>query len=67
LNRIIRLLRDKGPESVKVCALIDKRERREEQVTIDYCGFEVEEGFLVGYGLDHDEQYRHLPEIYVLR
>jgi hypoxanthine phosphoribosyltransferase len=67
LNRIIRLLREKGPESVKVCALIDKRERREEQVTIDYCGFEVEEGFLVGYGLDHDEQYRNLPEIYVLR
>ena len=67
MNRIIRLLWEKGPESVKVCALIDKRERREEQVTIDYCGFEVEEGFLVGYGLDHDEQYRHLPEIYVLR
>lgn len=67
LNRIIRLMGEKGPESVKVCALIDKKERREEQVTIDYCGFEVEEGFLVGYGLDHDEQYRYLPEIYVLK
>lgn len=67
LNRIIRLIREKGPESVKVCALIDKRERREEEVVVDYCGFEVEKGFLVGYGLDFDEQYRYLPDIYVLR
>lgn len=66
LNRIIRLMEEKSPESVKVCALIDKKERREQQVTVDYCGFEVEKGFLVGYGLDHDEQYRYLPDIYVL-
>jgi hypoxanthine phosphoribosyltransferase len=67
LNRIAGVLREKGPESVRICALIDKRERRLESVTIDYCGFQVEEGFLVGYGLDHDEQYRYLPEIFVLR
>jgi hypoxanthine phosphoribosyltransferase len=67
LNRMMGLLREKGPESLRVCALIDKRERRLENVTIDYCGFQVDEGFLVGYGLDHDEQYRYLPEIHVLR
>lgn len=67
LNRIIDALRQKGPESVRICALIDKKERRERAVHIDYCGFEVKEGFLVGYGLDYDEQFRYLPDIYVLR
>jgi hypoxanthine phosphoribosyltransferase len=67
LNRIVKMLKDRGPDSVKICALIDKLERREEQVVIDYCGFEVKEGFLVGYGLDCDEQYRYLPDICVLR
>lgn len=67
LNKIIKILENKGPTSVKICALIDKLERRNEEVTIDYCGFQVEEGFLVGYGLDHDERYRDLPDIYVLR
>ena len=67
LNHIVRTLEARGPLSVKVCALIDKKERREKKVTIDYCGFEVEEGFLVGYGLDYDEQYRYLPDICVLK
>ena len=67
LNRIVRILKERGPVSVKICALIDKLERREEQVVIDYCGFEVKEGFLVGYGLDCDEQYRYLPDICVLK
>ncbi len=67
LNRIIDLLRLKGPESIRLCALIDKKERREEPVQLDYCGFEVEEGFLVGYGLDCDERFRYLRDIHVLR
>jgi hypoxanthine phosphoribosyltransferase len=67
LTQIVKRLEGKGPESIRVCALIDKLERREEAVTIDYCGFQVNEGFLVGYGLDHDEQYRYLRDIYVLR
>ena len=54
------------PESVKVCAFIDKPERREVQVPIDYVGYVVERGFLVGYGLDCDEQYRQLPEVYLI-
>jgi hypoxanthine phosphoribosyltransferase len=56
-----------GARSVKICALIDKAERREHPVQIDYCGFSIPEGFLVGYGLDFNEQYRHLPAIYHLR
>ncbi|MCJ7595184.1 MAG: hypoxanthine phosphoribosyltransferase [Desulfobacterales bacterium] len=66
LNRIVKNLRERGPRSVRICALIDKRERREEEVPIDYWGFRVERGFLVGYGLDFDEQYRDLPDIYAL-
>jgi len=67
LKEIVKRLEGKGPESIRICALIDKLERREEAVTIDYCGFQVNEGFLVGYGLDHDEQYRYLRDINVLR
>jgi hypoxanthine phosphoribosyltransferase len=52
--------------SVKICALIDKKERREVEVKTDYAGFAMSEGFLVGYGLDFAEQYRQLPEIYHL-
>ncbi len=50
--------------SVKICALIDKHERREAEVVVDYSGFQVEKGFLIGYGLDHAEQFRNLPAIY---
>jgi len=53
-----------GPESVKVCALLDKLERREVEVPIDYIGMTVAKGFLVGYGLDFSENHRNLPAIY---
>ena len=66
LKQIVKSLEEKNPESIKICALIDKLERRDEEIVIDYCGFQVEKGFLVGYGLDHDEQYRYLPDIYTL-
>lgn len=66
LFRYADILREKKPGSIKVCALIDKTHRREKSVTIDYSGFKVKDGFLVGYGLDFDEQYRHLPDIYLL-
>lgn len=55
------------PKTVGVCALIDKHERREEDIQIDYIGQTVEKGFLVGYGLDYAEGYRNLPEIYHLK
>lgn len=56
-----------GPHSVKICAFIDKRERREKQIAIDYVCHVVETGFLVGYGLDYAENYRGLPEVYHLK
>lgn len=67
LKKIIKCLAEKGAQSIKVCALIDKLERREADITVDYRGFRVHEGFLIGYGLDYDEQYRYLPDIYALR
>lgn len=66
LRKIKEILAHRGAKSLRICALIDKLERREEDVSIDYCGFEVPEGFIVGYGLDYDERYRNLPEIYLL-
>ena len=55
-----------GPASIKICALIDKKERRTTPIDIDFSGFEIDQGFLVGYGLDYNEEYRYLPNIYHL-
>ena len=59
-NKIEKL----GPRSIKVCTLIDKRERRLVDVQVDYVGFKIAKGFIVGYGIDYAEQYRYLPDIY---
>jgi len=67
LRRILESLEMRRPASIKVCALIDKKERREEEIAVHYCGFQIQEGFLVGYGLDHNEQYRYLRDICVLK
>ena len=66
LSYIIKNLEHQHPESIKICALINKLERREVSIQVDYFGFQIEDGFIVGYGLDYDENYRHLPDIYVL-
>jgi hypoxanthine phosphoribosyltransferase len=63
LRTILDMFRFRGARTVKLCALLDKRERREVEVTVDYCGFEIEDRFVVGYGLDFDERYRNLPYI----
>ncbi|HPD16437.1 MAG TPA: hypoxanthine phosphoribosyltransferase [Planctomycetota bacterium] len=52
-----------GPRSVRTCVLLDKPSRRRVEVAIDYCGFEVPDVFVVGYGLDHAGRYRDLPHI----
>lgn len=52
--------------SISICALIDKKERREKEITIDYTGFQIPRGFLIGYGLDYAEEFRHYPDIYHL-
>ena len=67
LEWYLRRLRSYRPESVKVCALIDKFERRQAEVPIDYVGIRMERGFLVGFGLDFSEKHRNLPGIYEVR
>lgn len=61
LSYFIELLKKRGPNSVKVCAFLDKPERRTAKVDVDYVGFRVECGFVIGYGLDYAERYRELP------
>jgi len=63
---LLDYLRQKKPASLRLCALTDKPSRRQVPVTIDYLGFTVPDKFLVGYGLDLDEKFRNLPDIYVL-
>ncbi len=50
-----------------MAALLDKHERREKDVPIDYCGFRIPDAFVVGYGLDYAERYRNLPYIAVIK
>jgi len=54
------------PRSLKICTLIDKTARREVEINADYIGISMEDGFIIGYGLDHDEKYRNLPDIYLV-
>jgi len=60
-------LRESGAASVRICALIDKKERRQIEVPLDYVGISVDKGFLVGYGLDYSENHRNLPAIYEVK
>jgi hypoxanthine phosphoribosyltransferase len=64
LNWYLGHLKSLCPESVRVCALIDKSERRKVDIAVDYVGMSLEGGFLVGYGLDFSEKHRNLPAIY---
>ena len=67
LSFLISSLRQRGAKSVRLAALLDKWERREREVAIDYCGFRIPDAFVVGYGLDFAERYRNLPYIAVLK
>jgi len=59
-------LEKRQPASIKICTLIDKKHRRKIAIDADYVGFAVQEGFIVGYGLDYDEKFRCLPDIYMV-
>lgn len=61
LKYFIELLNKRKPTSVKVCAFIDKKERREVDIKADYVGFDIPCGFVIGYGMDYAEKYRELP------
>ncbi|MBA4348880.1 MAG: hypoxanthine phosphoribosyltransferase [Thermodesulfovibrio sp.] len=67
LNYIRERILSKSPESLKVCALLDKRERRVVDIPLDYVGFQIPNDFVVGYGLDFENKYRNLPYIAVFK
>ena len=66
LNYLVKLLEFRGAKSVEIVTLLDKPERRKRDVYPKYKGFVIPNEFVVGYGLDYDEQYRNLPEICIL-
>lgn len=61
LHYFINMLKKRNPKSIKICAFLDKKERREVDVNADYVAFDIACGFVVGYGLDYAEKYRELP------
>jgi hypoxanthine phosphoribosyltransferase len=67
LNYITRVLRARNPASLCICTLLDKAERRQVDVKLDYVGFMIPDKFVFGYGLDLDDVYRNLPFIGVVR
>ncbi len=67
LSKLVNLLKERGPESVEICALLNKPERRIAKVDAKYIGFEIPNEFIIGYGLDYAEKYRELPFVGVLK
>jgi hypoxanthine phosphoribosyltransferase len=67
LNYLLDNLKSRNPASIKLCALLNKPERRQVNVHIDYNGFTVPDHFVIGYGLDYAEKYRNLPFIGILK
>ena len=66
LSYLMRMLESREPESLEICALLTKPERREIDVDVRYTGFEIPNRFVIGYGLDFAERYRNLPYVAVL-
>ena len=66
LNYLRSLLDQRKPRSLRIAALLDKPDRRQTPVTVDYSGFKIPDKFVVGYGLDYAEDYRNLPDLCVL-
>ena len=66
LSYLMRNLEARGPESLEICALLTKPDRREMDVPVRYIGFEIPDRFVIGYGLDFAERYRNLPYVAVL-
>ena len=67
LNKVLFSLKEQNPYSLKVCTLLNKPSRRKTLVTIDFCGIEIPDEFVCGYGLDFAQKYRNLPYIAVLK
>jgi hypoxanthine phosphoribosyltransferase len=67
LSRLMEILRERRPNSLRVCVLLDKAERRLVPFMADYVGFPIPDHFVVGYGLDYNEKFRFLPDVCVIR
>ena len=67
MSHVMKHLKAKNPNSVKSCVLLDKPSRRKVDLKADYVGFEIPDEFVIGYGLDYDEQYRNLPYVGILK
>jgi hypoxanthine phosphoribosyltransferase len=67
LSYLLRLLEQRKPASIRLCTLLDKPQRRVQQVEVHYTGFSIPDAFVVGYGLDYAETYRNLPYIGILK
>jgi len=67
LQYIVDHMKRRNPKSIKVCTFLDKRKKRKVPFEADYVGFSIDDGFVVGYGLDFNEQYRFLPDVYVIQ
>lgn len=67
LYYLLQILQARDPASIRLCALLDKPERRTKEVSADYSGFTIPDAFVVGYGLDYAERYRNLPYIGILK
>ena len=63
LSKVVEMLKTRNPNSIELCTLVSKPSRREIDLEVKFLGFEVEDRFIVGYGLDYDQKYRHLPFI----
>ncbi len=63
LSKVVEILQTREPNSIELCTLVSKPSRREIEMPVKFMGFEVEDRFIVGYGLDYDQKYRHLPFI----
>ncbi len=66
LSYLLKNLSSRHPASIRLCTLLDKPERREVDVDVDYQGFRIPDEFVIGYGLDYDQRYRNLPYVGVL-
>lgn len=66
LSYLLEILKERRPKSLKLAAMLNKPDRRVREVKIDYCGFDVPDKFVIGYGLDFDQKYRNLPYIGVV-
>ena len=66
LSRLMPMLLERKPASLRLCTMLDKPDRREFEIAVDYNGFNIPDEFVVGYGLDYDQKYRNLPYIGVV-